>query len=269
LSHLNIVDSISINDVVNDVVILMEIDWLVEQSNKLEKLQSDNGLVQILHELLSPVGFHSFLESIIPIFSNENHLCLPAPLTNFNSDWMDHYIKEDYVQHDYALKSLLLNPDTPYLWQPEKEMKSLKGREKAVRSECLDAGLVNGISVPTDVALGMKGISTLEFDGDQSEMLYQYQLHGKSIITIFQLVHELRLNSCIDDYQNTAMPILTPKEIEVLQWMAAGLTYDQVGDKLKVGTSTIRKHASSLIKKLGANNMTHAVAVAVKWKLVR
>lgn len=65
------------------------------------------------------------------------------------------------------------------------------------------------------------------------------------------------------------MPNLTPKEIEVLNWLAHGYTYEQIAKKMNIGVSTIKKHTSSSIQKMNAQNSTHACSLAVKWGLIR
>ena len=61
---------------------------------------------------------------------------------------------------------------------------------------------------------------------------------------------------------------LTRKEIEVLDLIASGNTYDQIARQMQVGISTVRKHVSSSIKKLDAKNSTHACALAVKYRII-
>ena len=57
---------------------------------------------------------------------------------------------------------------------------------------------------------------------------------------------------------------LTRREIEVLQWIASGNPNKLVADKLSVTEDTIKMHVKSILSKLGANDRTHAVAIAVK-----
>jgi DNA-binding NarL/FixJ family response regulator len=57
---------------------------------------------------------------------------------------------------------------------------------------------------------------------------------------------------------------LTRREIEVLQWIASGNANKLVADKLSVTEDTIKMHVKSILSKLGANDRTHAVAIAVK-----
>jgi len=57
---------------------------------------------------------------------------------------------------------------------------------------------------------------------------------------------------------------LTRREVEVLQWIASGNPNKLVADKLSVTEDTIKMHVKSILSKLGANDRTHAVAIAVK-----
>jgi DNA-binding NarL/FixJ family response regulator len=57
---------------------------------------------------------------------------------------------------------------------------------------------------------------------------------------------------------------LTRREIEVLQLIASGNPNKLVADKLSVTEDTIKMHVKSILSKLGANDRTHAVTIAVK-----
>ena len=57
---------------------------------------------------------------------------------------------------------------------------------------------------------------------------------------------------------------LTRRETEVLQLIASGNPNKLVADKLFVTEDTIKMHVKSILSKLGANDRTHAVAIAVK-----
>jgi DNA-binding NarL/FixJ family response regulator len=61
---------------------------------------------------------------------------------------------------------------------------------------------------------------------------------------------------------------LTRREIEVLQLIAAGNPNKLVADKLSVTEDTIKMHVKSILSKLGANDRTHAVTIAVKRGII-
>jgi len=62
---------------------------------------------------------------------------------------------------------------------------------------------------------------------------------------------------------------LTRREIEVLQLIAAGNPNKLVADKLSVTEDTIKMHVKSILSKLGANDRTHAVTIAVKRGIIQ
>lgn len=61
---------------------------------------------------------------------------------------------------------------------------------------------------------------------------------------------------------------LTPREIEVLGLLSEGLTYGEVGRKLRITERTARAHAVAVKEKLQAANTAHAVARAYQRGLL-
>lgn len=55
---------------------------------------------------------------------------------------------------------------------------------------------------------------------------------------------------------------LTPKEAEVVEAVALGLTNKEIGERLDVAAETIRTHISSALQKTGAKNRAALVSVA-------
>ena len=64
-------------------------------------------------------------------------------------------------------------------------------------------------------------------------------------------------------------PTLTFREIEVLRFIAHGLTNQEIADSLNVSIYTIKSHVRNLIDKLGAKNRWNAVAIAKERGLIR
>lgn len=55
---------------------------------------------------------------------------------------------------------------------------------------------------------------------------------------------------------------LTPRQTEVLDLLAEGLTNTEIGDRLFVSTRTVETHVSAILTKLGVSDRTEAVARA-------
>ena len=67
--------------------------------------------------------------------------------------------------------------------------------------------------------------------------------------------------------QNDA-PILSERERQVLALLCEGLSAPQIGQRLFLGTSTIKSHLSRLYEKLGVSDRAAAVAEAMRRGLV-
>ena len=61
---------------------------------------------------------------------------------------------------------------------------------------------------------------------------------------------------------------LTEREIEVLREVAAGNANKRVAQRLNVSEETIKAHMKSILSKLGANDRTHAVTIALKRGII-
>ena len=61
---------------------------------------------------------------------------------------------------------------------------------------------------------------------------------------------------------------LTVREIQVLREVAAGNANKVVAQLLNVSEETIKAHMKSILSKLGANDRTHAVTIAVKRGII-
>jgi len=60
---------------------------------------------------------------------------------------------------------------------------------------------------------------------------------------------------------------LTPREREVLALLAAGLSNNEIAEKLTLSVGTVRLHVSNILSKLGAPNRTSAAVIAMKHGL--
>jgi two-component system, NarL family, response regulator LiaR len=62
---------------------------------------------------------------------------------------------------------------------------------------------------------------------------------------------------------------LTDREREILAFMAQGLSNAEIAEKVFLGASTVKFHVSNILDKLVVSSRTEAVAVALKYHLVK
>ena len=61
---------------------------------------------------------------------------------------------------------------------------------------------------------------------------------------------------------------LTPRETEILKYIAQGYLNKQIAAELGISEQTIKNHVTSILRKLNANARTEAVVVAIKQGLI-
>ena len=64
--------------------------------------------------------------------------------------------------------------------------------------------------------------------------------------------------------EHVADDTLTEREIEVLQRVAAGTSNKIIADQLSLTEATVKAHMKNILAKLGANDRTHAVTIALR-----
>jgi DNA-binding NarL/FixJ family response regulator len=61
---------------------------------------------------------------------------------------------------------------------------------------------------------------------------------------------------------------LTPRELEVLELLAAGLSNKEIAERLRVSFHTVKFHVNSILGKLGASSRTEVVGLAARAGLL-
>ena len=75
------------------------------------------------------------------------------------------------------------------------------------------------------------------------------------------------------DAQTTSPPTsltpLSPREVEILDNIAQGMTNKQVAYALSISEQTVKNHMSSILRKLSVNDRTQAVVYAMRQGWIR
>lgn len=77
---------------------------------------------------------------------------------------------------------------------------------------------------------------------------------------------------CQIDLSNTVAvknrPVLSNREMEVLQLLAQGMSSQQIAAKLFISELTVRTHRKNILKKTDANNSSNLIKKSIEWGLV-
>jgi DNA-binding NarL/FixJ family response regulator len=97
-------------------------------------------------------------------------------------------------------------------------------------------------------------------------------LSGRSLFSTEEIVELLRLAEQSrerDRETHRYVERLTPRELEVLQALADGLSDKEVSESLHVGVGTVRNHLVSIFGKLGVNSRLQALVFALRQGIIK
>jgi DNA-binding NarL/FixJ family response regulator len=85
---------------------------------------------------------------------------------------------------------------------------------------------------------------------------------------IRRLVEAFALHTAAPDARAPDLALLTPRETEVLRWVATGLSNAEIAASLVVSEATVKTHLNRTMAKLGLSSRAQAVVVAYESGLV-
>lgn len=97
-------------------------------------------------------------------------------------------------------------------------------------------------------------------------------LSGEWLFSTEEVVELLRLageSRTRDRQAERSVELLTPRELEVLQALADGLSDKEISESLHVGVGTVRNHLVSIFSKLGVNSRLQALVFALRQGIVK
>jgi DNA-binding NarL/FixJ family response regulator len=107
-----------------------------------------------------------------------------------------------------------------------------------------------------------------------------YILKNSSKEELIKAIHTVRdggiyfsgeVGQALADYQRssrTELPLLTPREKEILELIAEGYTNPQIAEKIFLSTFTVDSHRKNLLAKLQVKNTATLIKLAVENKLI-
>jgi DNA-binding CsgD family transcriptional regulator len=72
----------------------------------------------------------------------------------------------------------------------------------------------------------------------------------------------------LDGVKEPLVGELSPRELEVLTWVAGGYDLQRIAEELTISPTTVRTHVRNALRKLNARNRPHGVALAMHLGLV-
>lgn len=175
----------------------------------------------------------------------------------YSEEWMREYAA-GLVASDPMLKHAA-RTSTPFSWDRCPIETSDEQRFVDLAGEI--EGMRYGFSTSVLAAPGKRGAVTLASEHDCDVEANIAEIYA--LACAFQsTIQALRAAKARDEIR------LSPREREVLLWLARGKTYWEIGEILGTSEDTIRRQTQSAYRKLGAHNSTLAITKAITLNLI-
>jgi LuxR family quorum sensing-dependent transcriptional regulator len=180
-------------------------------------------------------------------------------LNNRPAEYVERYAERNYVIHDPLVKELRRNMN-PYSWGDVREGRDLKKSERTIIDEGREFGAHDGLIIPIVTLSGSMALfSPCGREPDLSP-------RARAALEVIGIYSHQALTRAIVRRQRDEVPHtpLTPREREIMQWVAIGKTDEEIADILSIGTTTVTSHVENAKQKLDAFRRTYAVVQAIR-----
>jgi LuxR family quorum sensing-dependent transcriptional regulator len=227
-----------------------------------EQARTAAEIEDCLLRLAAGFGLTSLFAGIVPT--------RPAPLAElrsrilfqrFPAQWLDRYSRKGYVFRDPIIQHLF-HERAPFTWQEGYKRCPQRRNVSLIRGEAAEFGLRDGYVVPISTSDGE--IVSLSFGGPET-LPVSADLSVLNFAASYALGRHLHR---IATWQRVSSN-LTAREWDCLLWAGEGKTNWEISAILGISRSTVTKHIMAAREKLGAVSKAHAIATAIRTKLLR
>lgn len=175
-------------------------------------------------------------------------------------EYVDRYIEKNYMIRDPVVTELRTTL-SPFTWSDLRNRRDLDKTEKAIINEALEFGADDGIVIPIVTPSG--SVALFSPCGRQPNLSDRARA-ALELIGMYSF-HSLKRASTALKRADAVHKPLSPREREIMQWVAAGKSDEEIGKILALSTPTVTWHVENAKRKLDAFRRTYAVVQAIRY----
>ena len=183
-------------------------------------------------------------------------------IKTFNSyqpEWQDIYFENRYSRIDPVVTTAKRRREM-FAWSADDwNFRSMTKEERLFRSQAIDFGVRCGLTIPVEGSFGsilMLTLATSQKHADASALGDR----ARAERAVLYAHHRLRVLA--ERSLSAPKLALSPKELVCLKWAAKGKYMPEIAEVTNTQYRTVQHYLDNARAKLGATNLTHAVAIA-------
>ncbi len=221
--------------------------------------EDDRAVVHIYSAFITKLGFESIALGYVINPANTGAET-EFQVTTWPDDWVERWRGSDFIIHD-PIARYSLRTRQPFTWKTAYEHGSRFGQ--VILDESRNFGFKDGLAIPIHTVNRPPGCVSL---GAEIVDLSPTEQGCLELVT-FHVYARLETLCGVRPFREIRTS-LTRREIDVLQYAAAGKTNWEIGQILSLQEATVKEYMSSAMHKLGCVNRAHTVAVAIQKNLI-
>lgn len=228
------------------------LDALGAFSALLSNADTTRDVAEALRRAMRPFGFE------VCLFAQLAPTMTPSPTPDILADlwpsaWSRHYFTKGLVTRDPCAAQCLRTSQL-FSWRSIAQRR-LQRDERSVMETAAAFGLQDGFCLPVHGANGQIGVISLAGQSVEHSRNVRFVIEAAGYCS-YQKLSRLR--------QAATQPVLTRRQAEVCDWVAAGKTTAQTAAILGIAEATVEQHLKDSRVRLGAANRVHTVVTAIR-----
>jgi len=224
--------------------------------DRLDGLSNVEEITDAMQRFAGCFGFDTLLFTGLPEECFEDAVLA----TRWPGKFHDLYVREKFIRFDPIAKRAR-HSNRPFEWCGDAYHSDRDPRTAEVMRRATDFGIARGFVVPIhcsggyEAAVSMSGVNVDLPPGCKPA------LHLAALYAFDRVRHLARPEAA-------AGRPLTPREREVMAWVAQGKSAWEIGEILHITKRTVQEHVVRVFRKLGATNRAQAVAICIRNRLI-
>lgn len=191
----------------------------------------------------------------------------PDLISTYPAIWSEHYLSSGYEQVDPVV-SASRRQTIPFFWGALDSARPSDPAAIRLFDDAASFGIVSGLTVPFRGPRGRTALFTLSTDEISPALLRRVE-ELKTYVQVCGLHLHNQLAARVERFMpEHRKPILTPRQRACLLAAAEGQSAKQAARAIDLTPRTVQHHHEEAKRRLGAQSLTHAVALAFRGGMI-
>lgn len=226
---------------------------------QIDEAATRDDVLDVLAEFYRARGFRSFC-FVIPMVTKPDQFRLYE--RGMPPEWMRRYLERDFDLIDPVSTAATTRNEVGTLGELLKQL-TVNDVGRLFVEEATRMGLTDGLAIPTSGLRHARGF----FGVDNVAAEDLAKVDRSLMCAVAQHAH-LRIDR-IEEEHGAGIDGLSPREAEILNWVAAGKSNPEIAMILGISEATVGTHLKRLFNKLGVHDRVSAVLAGFKLGMLR